>query len=285
MEVEILNANPAKMIHVTGVQRSGHSFIGHVMTVNLGVAFWKQHEDEQWQLRCVIIYDQEQVAQAWPDGDNEDSRHVYTALGPDMSFQTMINNGPVWRFPSTPSSLVIPPYPPFENLNCVRVTEYRTAEWFFNNVVEQSKGAIIHINVVRDPRNVLASAAAKGWNYEHCNDLLDACQFQYTDPTIKGVYRNISYERVLADILSPTSDKTIAGIKISNSSLPGIRNIQRRNGNSSFASVTRKPEEHNFFTRYEREDVVCLPVFQRLIEKAENIYNLCHVPFLNDLKL
>ena len=44
----------AEVIHVTGVQRSGHSFVGNILTANEGLTWWRQHDGEPWMLKASM---------------------------------------------------------------------------------------------------------------------------------------------------------------------------------------------------------------------------------------
>ena len=257
----------APVIHITGVQRSGHTFIGDTLTTNLGIAWWKQHAAEPWVVKVAL---------------REEWHGVHPAL---RSWFKVRGSRSLFSADETVTHL----HPPatqvvgnktIQDLRAVRVTEYRRPDWFFDHVMKDVTIADTNINVVRDPRNLLASAIGKGWDLEHCRDLLGACEFQYTDPTIKS-FVNISYESVLTHLEAPGKHKEIGGIKINDWALSSIIDIQRFGGNSSFGKTKSSDE---YMVRYKRPDIVETDIFKALMPKAEEIYNTHHVPFLDSLK-
>ena len=253
----------APIIHVTGVQRSGHSFIGDVITTNLGIAWWKQHADEPWVIKAALMERWTAVKPSlsrWFHFKGEDHSLFKADISCDLS----------------PPDSVIVSGQLVKELQAVRITEYRKTKWFFEHVKREADSASMNINVVRDPRNVLASAIGKGWDQEHCEDLMGVCEFQYTDPTITS-FINVSYEKTLAHLSSPEGEKSVAGIKINDWALESVIAIQKAGGNTSFGPVDSSTE---YVERYKRPDIVANTIFQSLISKAEEIYNTHHIPFL-----
>lgn len=260
-------SNPARVIHVTGTQRSGHSFIGNVLTTNEGLAWWKQHDEEPWMLKGAL-------------------ESMWQCIHPSLNFlkvrndeyQDITNDG--WATHDHPSSSVTLGGKNLHGIRAIRVTEYQHPDWYELHVSSHVSSSARTINVVRDPRNVLASAIGKGWDQTHCEELLAGCEYQYVNEEIKSCI-NISYEETVRYLRGDSKDKFVGGVKLNEWALPAINNLQRRHGNTSFEDTTNAQE---YFERYKRPDIVTNPIFQSLISKAEEIYNTHHVPFLNSIK-
>ena len=258
----------APVIHITGVQRSGHSFIGNVITTNLGIAWWKQHDGEPWVVKAML-------------------REQWTAIRPDVKDWLKVV-GPKYQeiaLDTTATHDDPPPEATFGSntvtgLKAVRVTEYQHPLWFERHVLPHAKKADININVIRDPRNLLASAIGKGWDQKHCEELMSACEYQYVSEDIKS-YINISYELTLAHLTGDDPKKVVAGIEIEDWARDAVLLTQKAGGNTSFGPTSTNAD---YSERYKRPDMVTNPIFQSLISKAEEIYNTHHVPFLNSIK-
>jgi len=253
----------AEIIHVTGTQRSGHSFVGNVLTTNEGLAWWRQHDGEPWALKGS-------VAGTW-QCVHPDLRFLKV---PTQEFQEIF----IDQFSTNdhPASQIEFVKQTIQGIRAIRVTEYQNPEWYERHVSGHVSSSAVTINVVRDPRNVLASAVGKGWDQEHCGELMAACEYQYVDEEIKACI-NVSYEQVVRHINDDSEEKRVGGIKLNDWALPAIKSMQSHQGNSSFSSAASNEE---YFDRYKRPDIVANPIFQSLISKAEEIYNTHHVPFL-----
>jgi hypothetical protein len=257
----------ATIIHITGAQRSGHSFVGRLLTNNLGAAWWKQHDDEPWIVKLTMV-SQLMCITPW-------LRHL-TAPEENGGCQVYPVVATEFLEARPPSSCELAEGVVVDDLHAIRVTEYASPKWFHTHIPKVSKTAVLNINVIRDPRNLLASAVGKGWDEQHCRDLMETCEFQYTNPTIQS-YVNVSYEKLLAHVTGPGDEKVVGGVKINDWALPVILALQGEENNSSFDPVNDNQE---YTERYKRPDIVSNPIFKSLISKAEEIYKVHHTKFL-----
>ncbi|MAI39206.1 hypothetical protein [Alteromonas sp.] len=260
--------NLAKVIHITGTQRSGHSFIGIILTANEGLTWWKQHDEEPWVLKASM-------------------ESTWQSTHPSLQFIKILNNEyqeismKNWFTYDRPVCDINFGSQTVNGVRAIRVTEYQHPKWYDLHVSGHVSSSAETINVVRDPRNVLASAIGKGWSQSHCEELMAACEYQHINEQIKSC-TNVSYEQIVRHLNDDSKEKFIGGIKLNDWALPTIRNLQAHQGNSSFQHVTNNEE---YFERYKRPDIVASPIFQSLISKAEEVHSMYHIPFLESINV
>jgi hypothetical protein len=253
-------SSPAEQIHVTGTQRSGHNMIALALTTLANVVWYKQWEKGPWVLKNIIYYD-DREGKEWQKYEMEDfSEWISEAVAP-------------------PEALSLDGGNTFVRVKAIRVTEFKSQS-SFHIVHEREEHSTQKFNVIRDPRNVLASAVAKGWSKEHCSSLMDANEFQYTSEILTKEYVNLSYDKWLssfAEYFNKGGEIDIGGFKITESIGDALRATMVKTANSSFG-IDHTLDE--FFTRYQRPEVTSNPIFQELWPRSLRIFDEYYQPFL-----
>jgi len=256
------DSDPAEQIHVTGTQRSGHNMIALALTTLANTAWYKQWEKGPWILKNILYYNDRQ-GEEWEKYEMEDFSAGWT--------------GDESKVP--PGGISLDGGNNFVCIKAIRVTEFKDAASFLR-LNEYEKHSIQKFNVIRDPRNVLASAVAKGWSKEHCLAVMDANEFQYTSDILTNEYVNLSYDKWLASFSSQFGNNDpidIGGFVIHPMMMNALRATMIKTANSSFGLHHTVDE---FFTRYQRPDVISNPIFKELWPRAVKIFSEYYEPFL-----